>query len=454
MPGRREGQKVYHELDPTFYSATSSTFIGSIYTMFGLQNIADGAHDAAGGYPQLSAEYVVGQAPDLIVLADTKCCEQTAADRGPAARRSTRSPPCKNGQVLAADDDIASRWGPRVADFAESVADDAEGLRSALDDGDGGPRRPPDHGRAGAARPAGAAGPGLCSPAARARARRRRAGRRLGRRPPPAAGRRRRHPARPCAGRWASTCPAACSGTQEAVLLQLRLPRVLLAALVGAGLAVAGAAYQGVFRNPLADPYLLGAAAGAGLGATLVIAYSPVAVASGPFGIVPLAAFAGALVGVGCALALGTAAGGSHSPTLLLAGIAVAAFLAAGADPRAAAEHRRPARRSTAGSSASSARAQWSDIALVLPYLGVGVRRAAAAAAAPSTCSPSATTRPRSLGVHPGRLRLLVIVAASLATAAAVAVSGLIGFVGLVVPAHRPPASSAARTRACCRCRC
>ena len=97
------------------------------------------------------------------------------------------------------------------------------------------------------------------------------------------------------------------SPTQEAVLLQLRLPRVVLAALVGAGLAISGAAYQGVFRNPLADPYLLGAAAGAGLGATLVIAYSP-SQTLGPFGIVPLAAFVGALIGVGCALLLGTAA--------------------------------------------------------------------------------------------------------------------------------------------------
>src|SRR3954463_588547 len=120
--------------------------------------------------------------------------------------------------------------------------------------------------------------------------------------------------------------PGGLEGTEAAVLLELRLPRVLLASLVGAGLAISGAAYQGVFRNPLADPYLLGAAAGAGLGATLVIAYAPVQ----PVGIVPLAAFAGALIGVGCALALGTVAGGSHSPTLLLAGIAVAAFLAAG----------------------------------------------------------------------------------------------------------------------------
>ena len=108
--------------------------------------------------------------------------------------------------------------------------------------------------------------------------------------------------------------PGGLSGTEEAVLLQLRLPRVLLAALI--------------FRNPLADPYLLGAAAGAGLGATLAIAYSPVQ-SIGPVGIVPLAAFVGALVGVGSALVLGTLAGGAHSPTLLLAGIAVAAFLAA-----------------------------------------------------------------------------------------------------------------------------
>src|SRR5690349_4670521 len=83
--------------------------------------------------------------------------------------------------------------------------------------------------------------------------------------------------------------------TQEAVLFQLRLPRVVLASLVGAALAISGGAYQGVFRNPLADPYLLGAAAGAGLAATLVIAYSPTQ-SLGPFGIVPLAAFVGALV--------------------------------------------------------------------------------------------------------------------------------------------------------------
>jgi ABC-type Fe3+-hydroxamate transport system substrate-binding protein len=115
------GMRVYHELDPTFYSATSSTFIGSIYGMFGLVNIADDAPDAAGGYPQLSAEYVVGKAPDLIVLADTICCEQTAAAVAQRPAFDT-VPAVKAGRILEANDDIASRWGPRVADFAESVA--------------------------------------------------------------------------------------------------------------------------------------------------------------------------------------------------------------------------------------------------------------------------------------------------------------------------------------------
>jgi ABC-type Fe3+-hydroxamate transport system substrate-binding protein len=121
VPAGAEGMRVYHELDPSFYSAASSTFIGSIYAMFGLENIADGAPDAAGGYPQLSAEYIVGQAPDLIVLADTVCCDQTAATVGQRPAFAT-VPAVQEGRVLEADDDIASRWGPRIADFAESVA--------------------------------------------------------------------------------------------------------------------------------------------------------------------------------------------------------------------------------------------------------------------------------------------------------------------------------------------
>jgi iron complex transport system substrate-binding protein len=121
-----EGMRVYHELDPSFYSAASSTFIGSIYAQFGMENIADAAPDAAGGYPQLSAEYVVGQAPDLIVLADTVCCEQSAETVAQRPAFDT-VPAVQEGRVLAADDDVASRWGPRVADFAESVAETLQG---------------------------------------------------------------------------------------------------------------------------------------------------------------------------------------------------------------------------------------------------------------------------------------------------------------------------------------
>ncbi|SFL27167.1 FecCD family ABC transporter permease [Geodermatophilus ruber] len=219
--------------------------------------------------------------------------------------------------------------------------------------------------------------------------------------------------------------------TGAAVLLQLRLPRVVLAALVGAGLAVAGAAYQGVFRNPLADPYLLGAAAGAGLGATLVIAYAPGA-SLGPVGVVPLAAFVGALVGVGAALALGTAAGGSHSATLLLAGVAVASFLAA-AQTLVQQQNTDDLREVYGWLLGQLGRAQWSDVVLVLPYLGPACLVLLVCGRALDVLAVG-DDEAGSLGVLPGRLRLLVLLAASLATASAVAVSGLIGFVGLVVP--------------------
>jgi len=225
--------------------------------------------------------------------------------------------------------------------------------------------------------------------------------------------------------------PGGLEGTEAAVLMELRLPRVLLAALVGAGLSISGAAYQGVFRNPLADPYLLGAAAGAGLGATLVIAYSPVQ-SVGPIGVVPLAAFIGALLGVGCALVLGTAAGGSHSPTLLLAGIAVAAFLAA-AQTLVQQQNTDDLREIYGWLLGQLGRSQWSDIVLVLPYLGVACAVLLFCGRALDVLAVG-DDEASSLGVHPGRLRLVVILAASLATAAAVAVSGLIGFVGLVVP--------------------
>ena len=112
---------VYHELDNTYYSATSATFIGQVYRLLGLKNIADEAKAAAKDYPQLSAEYIVASNPDLIVLADTKCCKQdlssVAARPGWAGVAAVRS-----GAVVGVDDDIASRWGPRVIDFMQAIA--------------------------------------------------------------------------------------------------------------------------------------------------------------------------------------------------------------------------------------------------------------------------------------------------------------------------------------------
>ena len=112
---------VFHELTPDLYSATSGSFIGRVYRLFGLRNIADAAAKAGTDYPQLSAEYVISASPDVIVLADTRCCAQSAArvrerpgwDGITAVRR---------GRVVALDDDIPSRWGPRIADFVEIVA--------------------------------------------------------------------------------------------------------------------------------------------------------------------------------------------------------------------------------------------------------------------------------------------------------------------------------------------
>jgi iron complex transport system substrate-binding protein len=111
----------YHELDKNLYSATSKTFIGQLYGQLGMKNIADAADKEGTGYPQLSAEYVVKADPDLIFLADTKCCGQSASTV--AARDGwDQLTAVKTGGVVELDDDVASRWGPRVVDFLETVA--------------------------------------------------------------------------------------------------------------------------------------------------------------------------------------------------------------------------------------------------------------------------------------------------------------------------------------------
>lgn len=120
----------YHELDDAFFTVTSDTFIGQIYSLLGLHNIADRAEGAESGYPQLSVEYIVDADPDLIFLADTKCCDQsqeTVAKRAGWDHISA----VETGAVVELDDDVASRWGPRVVDFLRTVAAELQELDEA-----------------------------------------------------------------------------------------------------------------------------------------------------------------------------------------------------------------------------------------------------------------------------------------------------------------------------------
>jgi iron complex transport system permease protein len=219
---------------------------------------------------------------------------------------------------------------------------------------------------------------------------------------------------------------------QADILWKIRMPRVVLGGLVGGMLAISGAAYQGVFRNPLADPYLLGVAAGAGLGATLAIAYGPDS-SSWPVDALPVFAFCGAFLGVAGAWALGHASGASrNAATLILAGVAVAAFLTAAQTyvQQREAETLRQVYAWILGRLATSG---WGEVLLILPYVVVSTvaillhRRLLDVL---SVGDDEADT----LGVRTERVRLVVVLAATLGTAAAVAVSGLIGFVGIIVP--------------------
>jgi iron complex transport system substrate-binding protein len=121
VPQSRRHLRVYHELDPTYYSATSKTFIGSVYRLFGFRDIADAAGGTGGGYPQLSGEYIVAKNPQIIVLADTRCCQQSGATVAARPGWSTIAA-VQHQRVVAANDDVASRWGPRIVRFARTVA--------------------------------------------------------------------------------------------------------------------------------------------------------------------------------------------------------------------------------------------------------------------------------------------------------------------------------------------
>lgn len=116
----RRSLTVYHEVTPDLYSATSKTFIGRLYSLFGLRNVADAADSTGTGYPKLSNEYLVASNPSLIVLADARCCAQTRATV--AARPGWSGMTAVRTRAIAVvDDSIASRWGPRVVNFARAI---------------------------------------------------------------------------------------------------------------------------------------------------------------------------------------------------------------------------------------------------------------------------------------------------------------------------------------------
>lgn len=121
VPDSAHGLKVYDELSPDHYSATSQTFIGKIFSLFGLRDIADEADPTHSGYPQLSGEYILAQDPDIVVLSDVKCCGQnpkTVAARPGWSQLSA----VEHQRVVAVNDDVASRWGPRIIQFAKALA--------------------------------------------------------------------------------------------------------------------------------------------------------------------------------------------------------------------------------------------------------------------------------------------------------------------------------------------
>ena len=219
----------------------------------------------------------------------------------------------------------------------------------------------------------------------------------------------------------------------NAVLFQIRLPRVVVGALVGGLLAVTGAGYQGVFRNPLVDSGMLGASAGAGLGATVAIVYLG---GLGP-NVVPVAAFVGSLAGVAIASLAGAVSAartqfGSGTATLLLAGVAVGLFLTA-AQTFVLQRSTQVIQQVYAWLLGSLSGATWQQVVEILPYSVVSVAVIMLHARQLDVLQVG-DEEARALGIRPGVVRAIVIGACALAAASAVAVSGLIGFVGIIIP--------------------
>ena len=279
VPPAEHPATYYYELDPTLYTATSGTFIGSLFSRYGMENIADPADPDGTGFPQLSPEAVIDADPDLIYLADTQCCQQDAAAVAERPGWDTLGAHAA-GRPIELPDDVASRWGPSVVQLADMIGASLERHLEHVAE----PRTRVPGPRDAVIRPVRLRWQALAL-ALLVLAVTVLAGLVLGPAPlPPGDATRELLDALPFVDLESSL-----DARQTAILWELRAPRVVLGGLVGATLATAGAAYQGVFPNPLADPYVLGVAAGAGLGATIAL------VAAAAPGVVAPAAFFGAV---------------------------------------------------------------------------------------------------------------------------------------------------------------
>ncbi len=221
------------------------------------------------------------------------------------------------------------------------------------------------------------------------------------------------------------------SDIQTVILVTLRLPRALLMMLTGAALAGSGAAYQGLFRNPLADPYLIGAASGAGLGAVAAMAMRWPATHLGYLA-VPLASFCGSLLAITLVFQLARVGGTLPVTNLILAGVAVSSFATALSSflmVNAAGELRRAFVWMLGGGTLAG----WKPLLGMLPYTLLGLAGLLALSYQLNILQLG-DEQARQLGVRVARARTLTILAATLVTAAAVAFSGIIAFVGLIIP--------------------
>ena len=215
------------------------------------------------------------------------------------------------------------------------------------------------------------------------------------------------------------------------ILFTLRLPRTVLVSLTGAALAGSGAAYQGLFRNPLADPFLIGVASGAGLGAIIAMSFNGASTALGLF-TVPAAAFAGAIASVVVVYFLARVGRALPVTNLILAGVAVSSFTTALTSflmINATGELRRALVWMLGGSTMSG----WQPVWAMLPYVVIGLGGLLTMGNALNVLQVG-DEQAQQLGLPVELVRALVIALASLATAAAVSFSGVIGFVGLIVP--------------------